>query len=87
MWAPALKCLYAVVEVLVTAWLYMPRDVAGFTITTMTCEPSNAADSRYTRSVWFADGREPLIANVLPLKMPPDPEDCTGVPFLVTLCL
>jgi hypothetical protein len=45
-WAPALKRLYAVVEVLVIAWLYMPRDVAGFTITTMTCEPSNAADSR-----------------------------------------
>ena len=64
MWAPALTRLYAVVEVLVIAWLYMPRDVAGFTITTMTCEPSNAADSRQTRSVWFADGREPLIANV-----------------------
>ncbi len=28
-----------------------------------------------------------LSLDVLPLKMPPDPEDCTGVPIVVTLCL
>jgi len=29
-----------------------------------TVEPRNAADSRQTRAVWFAQGREPLIAGV-----------------------
>ena len=27
-----------------------------------------------------------LILGVLPLEMPPDPEDCTGVTIVVTLC-
>ena len=39
--------------------------LSGYTIgCDRVCEPSNAADSRKSWAVWFAQGREPLIASV-----------------------
>lgn len=43
----------------------------------MSVEPSDAADSRYHRAMWFAKGREPLIVVV-----PPSPQ--TSAPWVVS---